>query len=138
MLAFPVAAHADAVDPGDLLGLLAVGAPHHVAVVGAAGAEDALELQAGVDVGVLAVAVGREIAGVEGLEPRGQDDAAHLQGDLFILLLVVDGPGRAGLGADAAVAGEHVHAVGGIDDRLLGHCLGVGFDRCSPGPRVRR
>ena len=54
----------------------------HVAVEGAAGAEDALELQAGVDVGVLAVAVGREVAGVEGLEARGQDDGAHLQGEL--------------------------------------------------------
>ena len=68
------------------------------------------------------------MAGVKGLEPRGQDDAAHLQGELFILLVVVDGPGRAGLGADAAVAGEHVHAVGRIDDRLLGHRLGVGLE----------
>jgi hypothetical protein len=83
------------VDPGDLLGLDSVGAPLNVAVEGAAGAQDALELQAGEDVGVFAIAVSRKMAGVKRLETRRHDDRAHVQGELLVLLAVLDGAGLA-------------------------------------------
>ncbi len=124
---------ADAMDPGDFFGLTVVGAPAHVPLEGPAGAQDALELQAGVNIGILAVAIERRGAGVEGLETGGQDDRAHLQGALLLLLGVIDGPGGASLGADPAVARQHLDAILRIDGRGAGHRLGVKTVDIAPG-----
>src|SRR4030042_3725715 len=73
------------------------------------------------------------MAGVKGLETRRPDDRAHVQGELLVLLAVVDGVGRADLGADPAVAGEELHAVSAVNNRLFGDRLGVGLVDVAPG-----
>ena len=98
---------------------------HHVAVIRAAGAEDALKFQAGIDIGMLAVAVSLDAAGIKGFKTGRQDDRPHLQGDGFIFLLVVNGAGGADCGAEAAVTGEEVDTVVPVDGRGGGHRLGV-------------
>ncbi len=125
VLAFLVAPHAHAMEPGDSGGLFAVGPPDHVAVIGAAGAQDALKLQAGIDIGEMAVAVGLQAAGIKGFKTGRQDDRPHLQGDGFIFLLVINGAGGTNFGAEAAVAGEQLDAVLGVDGGGGGHRLGV-------------
>ena len=64
-------AAAHALDPGDLLGLGLVAGPHQVAHPGAAGGQDALELQGRDHVGEVGVGVLQVHTGVEGLEPGG-------------------------------------------------------------------
>ena len=106
---FLMAAHADAMDPGDLLGLFAVRAPLHVAVGGAAGAQETLKLQAGINVGIFTVTVSGEMAGVKGLEARGQDHRSHVNVQLLGFHVMNNGLGLTDLdallafGANAAV-----------------------------------
>jgi hypothetical protein len=76
---------------------------------GAGGGQQTLKLERCDDVGVTAIAVLGFLPGIEGAEPGSEDHRAHLQGFHGWGLLVVDGPGLAGLdtlealGAAAAV-----------------------------------
>ena len=126
-------AGAHALDEGDLLGLLVVGQPLDVAEVGAGRGEDALELDGGDHVGVGAEAVLAAQPRLEGFEPGGGDDRAHLHRFHLVGVVVVDGLGDAGvhalvaLGADAAAQA----AVGFLLGVLLAH---AGNDLVVIGP----
>jgi len=79
-------ARTDALEPGDAGRILVVAGPDHVALEGAGGREDALELHGGHDIGPLAVAVGLAVGRVEGVEPGGHNHAADVKFDYLVLL----------------------------------------------------
>ncbi len=85
-----------------------------------------LELQAGEDVCQAPIAVLLDLASVEEIETRRQDDIADLDGDIFILLGKIDRPGWAEFLTGFARAFLEVRAVLAIDDREFWHCLGEG------------
>ena len=109
----------DALEPGDLQGLLVVRGPHQVAGKGSGGGENPLKLHAGHHVGEMGVMIGPVLLGIEGRKARRQDDRAHLQLQLFRSQLVGHRLGLAGrgalhaLGADAAIdaAGRFFHGL---------------------------
>ena len=63
--------------------------------------------------------------GVEGLEPRREDDGADFQLGRFFGLIVVDGLGLADLRAQPALPGAEVDATLAVDDRHARRCLGM-------------
>jgi len=69
-------ARTHAVDDADALRYGLAVAQNHFAGGGAAGVDQPLDFERGVDVGVVAVAIVRNALGVEGLEAGGQDDGA--------------------------------------------------------------
>ena len=95
-------------------------------LVGAAGRQQPLVLQAGDHVGKLAVAVNVQAAGVKRLVARGQDDRADVEGDYFLFIVEVDGPGGTEFFAGLAFALGEVKAVFLVNDVLQGHRLAVG------------
>ena len=99
--------------------------PHHVALGDAGGVEHALELEAGDHVGIPAVAVGPQLAGVELLETDRDEDRAGVDLDLLRPHVEVDGVDVAGLGA--VVADEDVGHVVRIHLLLVLGDLGDAF-----------
>ncbi|OQC72775.1 MAG: hypothetical protein BWX45_00794 [Deltaproteobacteria bacterium ADurb.Bin002] len=101
-------AGADALNEGDLFGLLAVGNSLHMAEEGAGRGQDALKLQGRDDVLVNAVAVFTAFAGVEDFKAGRRNHGADFNRFFFHFHIVVDGLGDTGLdalitfGADAA------------------------------------
>jgi hypothetical protein len=85
-----------------------------------------LELHGGDYIGMFGIGVFIVQGRVEGVEPSGQDDGAHLKFHLFIHLGVVYGAGGAEVGADFTITGKKMGALGSIDGRDIGHCLGIG------------
>lgn len=77
---------ADALEPCDLLRLLAVVWPHEMPPVGAGSRENALELKAGDDVRVIGVVVGVELRWIEDIVSVGQYDGSHLNCSCWFLL----------------------------------------------------
>ena len=132
MVALLIAPHAHTLEPGDFLGLFAVRAALDVSGKGAARRKNALKLQAGVNIGVNTVAVVDENGGIIGLEPRSQNHAAGLEGDGFVLLLVIDGVSGTGLGAQAAVPRQEMDAVVPVDGGGVGHRLGIEAEDVAP------
>ena len=116
---------AHALQPGDLLGLFLVARPHQMAHPGTGGRKDALELQGGDHIGKRKVLVLLKGRGVEGLEAGGQDHRPHPDLALLVLLVVVNGPGRAELHTGLAFALLEVEAVFRVDAVFQGHGLGV-------------
>ena len=92
----------------------------------AGGGHDALVLERGDDVGVLARAVFAVDRPVHEVVAGGGNDGAHGFRDFLILHFVVDGPGGAHLGAHAAFARGELAAEFGVDGGLLGDRLREG------------
>ena len=92
----------DAVDPGDLVRMLLVRRAQDLALVRPGGAEQALEVEAGDDVLIGAVAVVAAQPGVEGLVAGRQNDRPDLDFDFLRLLVEVDGVVLAHARADRA------------------------------------
>jgi hypothetical protein len=116
----PVAAHADAMEPGDLPGFPPVQGPHDVAFIGAGGAENPLKLQAGKDIGGVEIIIGRQVGRIEDLIARGQDHRAHLHFPQPRLVVVLHGAGQADFLAQAATETGVP-----VDHEGPGHRLGV-------------
>ena len=89
-------------DPGDLLRMVLVRRPQDVALVRPGGAEQPLEVHAGDDVLVGAVAVVAPHLGIERLVAGREHDRADLDFDLLRRLVEVDGVVLAHAGADRA------------------------------------
>ena len=126
-----------ALDEHDALGFLAVGRALDVAAGGTGGGHDALVLERGDDVGVLTRTVLAVDRPVHEVVAGGSDDGAHGFRDFLVLHLIVDGPGRADLGADAAFPGGQLAAELGIDGRLLGNACGKGILMAWWGRQIR-
>ena len=77
---------ADALNPGDFFGFGVIAGAFNLTATRPGGGQEALEFQGSKDVGVALITVFRLLFGVEGLEPRGQNDGPHL--DLPILILL--------------------------------------------------
>ena len=101
--------------------------------VGPGGREHPLELHVGQHVRGEAEAELAAARGVEGLEAGREHHAADLQLDRLLRLVVVDGPGLADLGAQAALAGLEMDAVLAVDDRHARRGLGMGQIDAGPG-----
>ena len=114
----------DALDPGHLVGFLAVRGPHQVAQKGAPGGEQPFVLHAGNHIRDAAVAEGGQGGGVEGLVARGQDDGADLEGPSLLFVVEIDGPGGAELDAGLAFPLGEVKAVV-VNGVLQGYGLAV-------------
>ena len=119
-------AAADAVDQGHALRLGLAVAQDDLAPGRAGGVAQPLELHVGVDIGQAAVAVLRQLARIEQLPARGQDDVAYLDLDDLILLVEVDGLGGAEFFAGPAFAALEPDARSAVDDRNARHGLGEG------------
>ena len=119
-------AGADAMDDGHALGLGDAIPQDDAPARGPGRIDQALEFQAGEDIGQPPVAILGDAAGVEQVVARGDDDIPHLEGDDLILLLEVDGLGGTEDLAGLALAPLEVGAVLGVDDRIFGHGLGEG------------
>ncbi len=77
---------ADALDPGDLMGMLLVGGTQDLAPVGAGGAQEPLVVHTGDHVlRTLRSGIPSCTFGIKGLEAGGEDDGAHV--DLLLLRL---------------------------------------------------
>lgn len=100
----------------------------------AGGGHDALVLERGDDVGVLARAVFAVDRPVHEVVAGGGNDGAHGFRDFLILHFVVDGPGGAHLGAHAAFARGELAAEFGVDGGLLGDRLRKGMLIAVVGP----
>ncbi len=111
--------------PGELEAVLWI-AQQQLAARGSGGVGQALELQVGEDVGVLAVAVLLHRRGVERVEARGHDDRADVELHHFVLLLEVDRLCHAVVGAHATSARVQVDAGGSVDHGQLGDRLREG------------
>ncbi len=123
---------ADALDEDHLLWLLAVALD--LACRGAGSRHQALELQPGHDLGILAVAEFGHLRGVEGIEASGHDDGIHLHVEELVFLVVVDGLRLAEILTGPAAPQCEVQAMLTVNDRYLGHGLGKGdVDVASPG-----
>ena len=70
---------AHALEPGDLLGLGVVRGPDQVAGKRAGGAQDAFELYAGDDVGIIGIVIGAVLRGIKGFESRRQDQGPDVE-----------------------------------------------------------
>ena len=115
-----------ALDVGDLLGVLSAGGNDDVSPVGSGGAHEPLVLDGGDDVLVPAVAVLAGVGGVPDLESGSGNDGSDLEGDLLVLVIVVDGSLSAVLLAESALAFlDHV-AVVLVDDGDTGDSLRMG------------
>ena len=120
-------AAADAMDDAHALGRRAV-AQHELSGGRPAGVQQPLDLQAGVDVRILAVAVVRDDRGIERLEAGGHDDRPDLVLlDPFLLVEAEGIPLAAGLDAALlALAAGDLEADLGIDHGHRRHGLGEG------------
>ncbi|OPZ85249.1 MAG: hypothetical protein BWY76_01490 [bacterium ADurb.Bin429] len=111
-----VVAAADTVDDAHRLRYAAV-AQGDLAAGGAGSVHQALDFEAGIDAGVLAVAVFGDALGVKRLEAGGDDDGAYLDlGDLFLLVKINGVALASGLAALLALAGLEVDARCGVNE----------------------
>ncbi len=99
-------AGADALQEGDLVGMLVIGGALDVTEGGAGSRQQPLELQRGDHVGITAVAQLLRDAGVVGLVARSQDDGSHVQRLRALHHVVVNGIDAAGVPAAQALGAE--------------------------------
>jgi len=121
-----------ALNEGQPLGMAAVGKALDLPPERAGGGGHPLELDAGDDVRVLVVAVFLQGFLGNPAEPRGQNDGAHLQLDLFGLLIEVDRFALADRHADLAGLVLQIEAGARIDVVGRRHRLGI-VDVNRPG-----
>ncbi len=121
-----VAPGAHALDKDDGVGMFPVGGPQQGAAGGASGVHQPLKFQRGHYVGTLGVGELVVLVQLDGLKAGSHYDCAIVLFHVGILLFVVDSPGGADLGADAALAAFQHGAVGGVNGGDFGHRLGEG------------
>src|SRR5665647_1914304 len=130
-------ARTDALDVGDALGALVVGAPLQVAAGGAARVDEPLVLHRVDDVVEPAVAVLSDRRGVVHVETRGDDDGSYLEAERLVFLLEVDRAALARLDALAlALAAREEQAALLVDDRDARDSLHEGNVGRSPRSEV--
>ena len=120
------AAAAHALDEHDLLWRPAVGQALQVALGGAGGIHNPLQLQGGDDILALIVGVLAIPVQLDGIEAGGHHNGAVGFGDDLVVLIVVNGTCLADLGADAAFSGFELDAGLPVDHRHIGNGLGKG------------
>jgi len=127
-------AGADALQPGDPLGLTAIGAALDVPVGGAGSREKPLELERGDHVGITPQPVLFVGGGVGDLVTGRQDECADLQGLLALDLIVVDGIGLAGVDAGEALRTEAtLEATRGLLHGQFGRIARLHLDELAAG-----
>ena len=77
---------ADALNPGDFLGFGVIAGAFDLTAAGPGGGQEALEFQGIEDIGIPLITVFRLLQGVEGPEPRGQNDGPHLHFPILVRL----------------------------------------------------
>ncbi len=87
----------DALNPGHLLGMVAVRGPHHLALERSGGGKETFEFDARDDVGESPVTVFTFQGGLEFIKARREDDGADLDLKVLVLQFMVDGLGLTGL-----------------------------------------
>jgi len=123
---------ANTVDDRHVLWLASIG-QQYLAAGGTAGVGEALELEAGDDVGRLAVGILGKLGRVPHLKAGGDDDSPHVQFQYLVLLVKVD---RAGLA-------HHIADPAGVRDLAVGAVVlpeadaGVGINHRHAGHRCQ-
>ena len=84
----------DALEPGDLLRLFMVGHAYDMPLVGTGCGKQTLKLDGGDHIGVVVIGVDSLSGRIVGFEARCKDDGTHVQGQVLVLVIVVDGAGR--------------------------------------------
>ena len=120
------AATAHTLNEHNLLGCLAVTQPLQMALGGAGGVHNPLQLQGGNHILAFVVSIFAVFIQLDCIKAGGYHNGAVLLGDDLILLRVVNGTGLAELLADTAFAGFQLHTGVGINHRHIGNSLGKG------------
>ena len=115
----------DTLQPADLFGLLLIRRPDQMPHIRAGGRQNSFKLQSGQHIGQLGVAIAVKSAWIKGFKSRRKDDGPHVKLNNFILLRVIDGFNRAGLGTYFTSAGFKMNTNGSVNDRRIRNRLGI-------------
>jgi hypothetical protein len=96
-----------------------------MAVGGAAGGQNPFKFNGCDHIGEFGILEIVQLGRVKGFEPGRHDDGAHIQGQDFFLVLIINGPGGTDLGAGAAFVLQEFQADGRVNGIFQGDGLGI-------------